>query len=93
MHENMHLNSEFASKEIYELSIGTTVTRINIDDIKKIKCIVPPLLEQAKIAASIGSVKKAILRKQNKLSSLVDMKKALMQDLLTGKVRVKVDSE
>lgn len=88
-----YLNSEFASKEIYELSIGTTVTRINIDDIKKIKCIVPPLAEQTKIAASIGSVKKAILSKQNKLSSLADIKKALMQDLLTGKVRVKVDSE
>lgn len=88
---SMYLNSELASKEIYELSIGTTVTRINIDDIKKIKCIVPSIAEQKKIAASIDSIQTSILNNQSKMISLANIKKALMQDLLTGKVRVNGD--
>jgi type I restriction enzyme S subunit len=85
---SIYLNSEMSSKEIYQLSIGTTVSRINIDDIKKIKCVVPPLSEQNKIADSVSSIQANILNKQEKLNSLIKIKKALMQDLLTGKVRV-----
>ena len=87
---SIYLNSEASSKEIYQLSIGTTVSRINIDDIKKIKCVVPPISEQNEIADSVSSIQKSILKKQEKLDSSMKIKKALMQDLLTGKVRVKV---
>ena len=89
---SMFLTSEAASKSIYELSIGTTVSRINIEDIKRIPCILPPLDEQLKISKSIQSVQRVLDKKQRKLLSLQNNKKALLQDLLTGKVRVKVDS-
>lgn len=89
---SMFLTSEAASKSIYELSIGTTVSRINIEDIKRIPCMLPPLDEQLKISRSIQSVQRVLDTKQRKLLSLQNNKKALMQDLLTGKVRVKVDS-
>ncbi|MGO2406131.1 restriction endonuclease subunit S [Vibrio casei] len=88
---SMFLTSEVAKKSIFEMSIGTTVSRINIEDIKKIPCVVPPKIEQIKIANSISCVQNLLSTKQGKLESLNLIKKALMQDLLTGKVRVKVD--
>ncbi|AAN53465.1 restriction endonuclease subunit S [Shewanella oneidensis MR-1] len=90
---SLFLTSEAASCAIYERSIGTTVSRINIEDIKRIPCIVPPLSEQQEISKAIQSVQNSILNKQEKLQSLKNLKKALMQDLLTGKVRVKVDND
>ncbi|SHO19431.1 Type I restriction-modification system, S subunit [Moritella viscosa] len=89
---SLFLISEAASQTIYELSIGTTVSRINIEDIKRIPCIVPSLNEQKQISDVIQSIQNSILKKQKKLKSQVNAKQALMQDLLTGKVRVKVDS-
>jgi type I restriction enzyme S subunit len=89
---SLFLTSEFAELAIYELSIGTTVNRINIEDIKKIPYILPPKSEQKKIHSIVQSIQKTLTTKQSKLKSLLDTKKALMQDLLTGKVRVKVDA-
>ncbi|MBW2185154.1 MAG: restriction endonuclease subunit S [Deltaproteobacteria bacterium] len=90
---SLYLNSDIAKLLIYELSIGTTVSRINIQDIKKINCIVPQLKEQKSIVDAVESVQMTIARKERKLKSIVSSKKALMQDLLTGTIRVKVDSK
>ena len=87
---SLYLTSAVAIKSIYELSIGTTVSRINIEDIKKIPCVLPSLHEQLKIANSIQSIQNLLNIKVKKLKSLHKNKKALMQDLLTGKVRVTV---
>lgn len=86
-----YLTSETASKLIYDLSIGTTVTRINIEDIRRIPCVVPPLEEQHQISEALSSVQQLLDKKSEKLFSLQNTKKALMQDLLTGKVRVTID--
>ena len=84
------LQSDFAKKIIYKLSIGTTVTRINIEDIYKVMTPVPPLPEQQKIASILSSMDSHIEEKQRKLEQTQSLKKSLMQDLLTGKVRVTV---
>lgn len=90
---SLFLTSERAKLEIYELSIGTTVTRINIEDIRRILCIVPPLEEQKAIYSKIQSVQLLISAKEEQEKGQSCMKKALMQDLLTGKVRVNVDNK
>ncbi|SOC01042.1 type I restriction enzyme S subunit [Alloalcanivorax xenomutans] len=90
---SLFLTSERAKLEIYELSIGTTVTRINIEDIRRILCIVPPLEEQKAIYSKIQSVQLLISAKEEQEKGQSSMKKALMQDLLTGKVRVNVDNK
>jgi type I restriction enzyme S subunit len=88
---SLYLSSEFAALAIYERSIGTTVSRINIEDIKRIPCILPPLKEQQYIAKAIQSCQSFISSKESKLNGLVATKKGLMQDLLTGKVRVNTE--
>ena len=69
--------------------IGTTVSRINMADIKQLHCLVPPIDEQQKISDSVSIVGKRIIDQKDKGAVFEVLKKALMQDLLTGKVRVK----
>jgi type I restriction enzyme S subunit len=88
---SFYLSSEFAVLAIYERSIGTTVSRINIEDIKRIPCVLPSIKEQQYIAKAIQSCQSSISSKESKLNGLVATKKALMQDLLTGKVRVNTE--
>lgn len=90
---SLFLSTDLAKLAIYDLSIGTTVTRINIEDIRKIPCLVPPLDEQEKISQHINSTSNALTKKRRRLDQLELIKKALMQDLLTGKVRVNVETK
>ncbi len=56
--------------------------------IKNIKIPIPSLEEQQKIASILSKVDSQIQDNQNYLTGLQELKKGLMQDLLTGKVRV-----
>ena len=61
---------------------------IYLKDIEKAKFPVPPLHEQNKIASILSSVDDSIQKSKDKKGQLISVKKGLMQDLLTGKVRV-----
>ena len=73
------------------LSQGSTFESINSDDIKTLKLSVPNFEEQQKIAAVLSAADTEISTLEKKLACLKDEKKALLQQLLTGKRRVKVD--
>ena len=68
-------------------------TNISQDILKRCPCVVPPLYEQEVIALTLSSIEKRHNELTLKLAQSKSAKKALMQDLLTGKVRVKIDSE
>ncbi len=68
---------------------GTTVPTLNRNDIHKLKVIIPKVLEeQQKIVSVLDASNVIINDKQNKITALERLKKSLMQNLLTGKVRV-----
>ncbi|EIJ35176.1 restriction endonuclease subunit S [Thiothrix nivea] len=71
------------------LSRGSTFESINSDDIKKLKMKLPAFEEQQAIAAVLSAADREIELLQQKLEGLKQEKKALMQQLLTGKRRVK----
>lgn len=73
------------------LSQGSTFESINSDDIKTLKLSVPNFEEQKKIATVLSAADDEIATLEKKLACLKDEKKALMQQLLTGKRRVKID--
>ncbi|HDC4335719.1 TPA: restriction endonuclease subunit S [Enterobacter kobei] len=73
------------------LSQGSTFESINSDDIKTLKLSVPNFEEQQKIATVLSAADDEIATLEKKLACLKDEKKALMQQLLTGKRRVKID--
>ena len=67
----------------------STMTTISQEDIKDIPIPLPSLKEQKEISFIIDNVTKKILHRALKINSLKNLKKGLMNDLLTGKVRVK----
>ncbi len=71
---------------------GTTAVPIlNKSSFEKIKFLAPSKQEQQKIAQVLSSADQEIETLQQKLNLLKEEKKALMQQLLTGKRRVKLD--
>ncbi|ELB2935342.1 restriction endonuclease subunit S [Vibrio alginolyticus] len=88
-----YFNSRQIRKQI-ELSWGGSSGQKNISqaDIKGYFIALPSLNEQMVIGDSISQIDTLLSVKEAKLRKLEDSKKGLMQDLLTGKVRVKVDS-
>lgn len=82
------LATEKCKFDIYRLSIGSTVSRINISDIKNLKVASPPLPEQQKIAQILSTWDQAILVTKKLLEKSQQQKKSLMQQLLTGKKRL-----
>lgn len=87
---SMYLSSLFLKQEIHRLQIGTTVSRINIQDIKKIRLPVPPLPEQEKIAEILSCWDSAIEKIEKLIDAKTRFKKGLAQyifdNLKDGKV-------
>ncbi len=70
---------------------GSTVLHLDIQGSKKLKLLCPTSAsEQQKIASVLSSADQEIDTLQQKLTHLKQEKKALMQQLLTGKRRVKL---
>lgn len=74
----------YAKSAVNQASISTT-------DIKAFKVYIPESEEQQKIATVLSTADQEIASLQQKLDALKLEKKALMQQLLTGKRRVKID--
>ena len=69
---------------------GTTVPTLNRNDIHKLKVIIPSETNvQQQIVDRIDAAISIIQEKQQKIATLERLKKSLMQNLLTGKVRIK----
>ncbi|MGF1760449.1 restriction endonuclease subunit S [Photobacterium sagamiensis] len=73
------------------LTSGSGVPRIILKDFKGIHLKIPPVNEQQKIASVLTAADNEIEVLAAKLSHLKQEKKALMQQLLTGKRRVLVE--
>ncbi len=81
-----------ASKESFLSAQRQSGTQGNLNTtiVSELICPLPPTSEQKKIASILSSIDKNVEEMQHKLLQTKSIKKALMQDLLTGKVRVKV---
>ena len=72
-------------------SSGTKMPRTEWDDIKKFKVVLPPTIEeQQKIASILSNLDLLIQQEKQYKEKLEKIKRGLMQQLLTGKTRVKV---
>lgn len=86
------LASPAYQQEMLDKAGGSTIKHIYITVVDKMLVAVPSLEEQEKLVAIFDSVFCKLELAEKKFNKLKNTKKALMQDLLTGKVRVKVDS-
>ena len=69
---------------------GRKARRVNPSDLVKVVINVPSLDEQNRIAAAIDHADQIVCAEENKLALLRAEKAALMQQLLTGKRRVRI---
>jgi len=79
-------------KMMKSLARGTNVLHLDLNLAKRIKLAEPPLNEQQRIAEILLTVDKAIENVDNAIARLEKLKKALMRELLTGRIRVREEN-
>jgi len=72
---------------------GSTFKAITKEDLEDLKIPYPPLFEQKKIAQILSTVDRKLEFERNEKVRLERIKRGLMDLLLTGKIRVKVDCD
>lgn len=71
--------------------VETARANVSLTDVREFKFPVPSDDEMRQVIRSLGTADKAALSERAILVGLGKQKTGLMQDLLTGRVRVKVD--
>lgn len=82
---------ELQENYMRKLATQTTIPYLNKNNCNSIPVPLPSLEEQNKISNILGMQDAKLNNELKKLKNLEDLKQGLMQSLLTGKVRVKVD--
>jgi type I restriction enzyme S subunit len=84
--------SRLADFQIEAVSHGAVVSGLNISTISGIRVPIPSLQEQQRIVDVVESSKSSLDEEQETKQNLQELKRGLMQDLLTGEVRVPVET-
>jgi type I restriction enzyme S subunit len=85
--------SEAVQNQIEFEVAGSGYKSLSLASIRSLSIPLPPDDEQKQIADILVSIDDQIEVKNRKLKAVSNAKKALMQDLLTGKVRVNIDQK
>ena len=78
----------FKEKDIQEMGQIGTQGNLNSNLVSSFELLRPPLPEQHRIASILSQIDEAIEKEKNYKEKLERIKQGLMEDLLTGKVRV-----
>jgi len=87
---NAYFSFEGFKHRIRSASVGGTMANLNTSIMNQIKIIFPPLPEQQKIASILSTIDRKITLQRQRTAHYEQLKQGLMNDLLTGKRRVKV---
>ncbi len=87
------MSTEHLRFTVDNLAGGTGQKEIGVRDLLSLSLIVPDFEEQQKIAAVLSTADQEITVLKQKLDALKQEKKALMQQLLTGKRRVQLTEQ
>lgn len=82
------LQSQYVQDQILLHTLGQAVKGINIAEVKRLTLGIPDKLEQERIAKILIASNESLNIARMQLDKLTYKKNGLMQDLLTGKVRV-----
>jgi type I restriction enzyme S subunit len=86
------MSSHEAKQRIISSTQGSVRDSVGFDALSSFHIKLPAIEEQKKIASVLSVANTEITTNRKHLSALKEQKKGLMQQLLTGKKRVKVDS-
>lgn len=86
------LKSAPVFRQIIGSKRGTGLKRIILQDLKKIRIPLPPLLEQHQIVRVLSEIDHKLKLERQRNEKLQNIKKGLMNDLLTGHRRVQLNN-
>jgi type I restriction enzyme, S subunit len=78
----------YNTKKIEGLGNGSTVMGISLGDLRDMDFFAVPLEEQQSIARVLSDMSSEIEQLEEKLLKLRNLKQGMMQNLLTGKIRL-----
>ena len=82
-----YFSSEYIRNKLLRIVTGIKVYSINKTSLAKVKLYIPPKAEQTEIANILSKVDEAIAAVQTSIDAAERLKKSLMQNLLTGKMK------
>ena len=88
---NILFNSPHVRSQIQRTAAGTKVRHTSPDRIYQVEVMLPPLSEQGKIVEIVSSMERRIEKEEGYHEKMTRIKKGLMHDLLTGRVRVSIE--
>ena len=83
-----YLNSVIGMNRMEEIFVGSTIKHVNVKELKEFEILLPSLEEQERCISRIDQALSLISSEEARLDKLKKQKKGLMQDLLTGQVKV-----
>ncbi len=83
------INSDLGRRQVLRGQAGLGQKHFNVGALKKMLVGVPPLCEQRQIASRLGDFDRCRAASADERAGLLHLKRGLMNDLLTGRVRVK----
>ncbi|MGC1709520.1 MAG: restriction endonuclease subunit S [Nitrosotalea sp.] len=87
---SIFINSSVGKDQVLKTQGGLAQQHFNVSEMKNMLIPLPSLQEQDKITSILSNVDSQIQKHQEYKSKLENLKKGLMQKLLTGQIRVKV---
>lgn len=82
------LQSYAGQKQFEKFNDSGAKAGLNLPTVSSLKCLLPPVLEQEKVSKKIDIIDQLIADYKVEKKKYLDKKNGLMQDLLTGKVKV-----
>jgi len=85
----MILSSSFYREKLNSIAGGSSQKALTIQKLENVEVPIPSISEQERLVKVLSSVDEKISVNQKLKAKLILLKKGLMQDLLSGKVRTK----
>lgn len=85
---SLYIQDETNQKRLLRTQVETARANLSLSDFRKFKFVVPKKEEQLAIVRKINTISQNICKREQKVRVLERLKKSLMQNLLTGKVKV-----
>jgi len=80
---------QYLKPEFERIAVGSTIKTIGMPYFRKLKILLPPLAEQKKIGQMLLNYDQVLFQLEKLSNEKLLLKKGLMQELLTGKKRLK----
>jgi type I restriction enzyme S subunit len=89
---SIYINSPDSRRQIVAMAGGVTRQKLTLRDFRTLRILLPSMASQLRVVSAIGAVDNAISSEGRRLSKLRKLKSGIMSDLLTGRIRVRLEA-